>query len=216
MIEIASFSMNMHRNHLLLCALVIAPWLEACAVSTTSELIEMSITQEVELSFRSMTADQPAEETFSLRALSSAPDLAANRERLQCAVVDWAQTRATVSALDTESLETHLSITTEFQSGTSSEWVPLLGFNGSIEPSTTLEPETPKPSLGDEEALQVALLSEDDELSLRVEAQTTEDVSSLRVNLVLVLAFSSEPGGCSDLVVSSSGDQGAAPVSEAR
>jgi hypothetical protein len=181
-----------------LFALVAASAGAGCSDSATEETTEMAFSQQVQVRFGSMDSNLPKFVSLALDNLGSVPDFETHRESFQCVVVDRQRTQVTITKLMGAETQTAVAITTSLRDLEDSSWVPLLSLGGFAEQTQHLMPGPEDVSALGEEALEIALLTQEPSLLLQIQAETADPLEALELELDLALFFSTESAACDE------------------
>jgi hypothetical protein len=184
-------------THSLLFSTALGVAAAACSAET---IVDLTVTQTVEIDFHEMTGNVPAqtlagEIVFDLRA---EPDFAELEDRLRCVGLDPYESVLHVSRLEAEGLESFLDFRVDIAPYPDGAWTPLADFASLVTDQSTrgFDDAGFKIYLEGLDVLEAAAFDATPQYELRVSSKVPNDVLDLEVRLDLTVIFSSQAGAC--------------------
>jgi len=183
--------------HSLLFTFVVALALAACS---SESIVDLSVTQTVEVDFHAMEGDAPSqtlpgEIVFDLRSEADYVDL---ESRLRCVGLDPYNSALHISRLDAEGLESFLDFRVDIAPYPGGSWTPLAKFAALVTDQSTraFDDDGFEVYVVGLDVLEGVAFSATPQYELRVWSSVPTAVLDLEVRLDLTVVFSSEAGAC--------------------
>lgn len=195
-----------------LALLTAAFLITSCTSETSSETVDLTITQTVHVAFGTMEGNVPETAIIQLGDLRENPGLSTHRERLRCLALDREATVLRVVSLEAVGLETPLAVDVEVAPASSQDWTKLASFEEFVQDGALVPVHPNAVREQGEETLATLALSGSSGLDLALRGEVPEAIDDLSVELDLSLYLSSVEAGCAGKreTASSQGDGGGA------
>jgi hypothetical protein len=179
-----------------LTPLLMAVLLSACSSETSSETVELSVTETVHVAFAEMEGNVAEVAVVGLLDLSGNAGFEAHRDSLACLSIDRTKTTLRVSSLAAPGLETPLTVQVDVSASGQGEWTSLLrfdefafeGLNAPVQSEAIIAP--------GELWLEAIALSQVPRFDLSVRGEVPQAIDGLEIAIDLSLFLSTDEAKC--------------------
>jgi hypothetical protein len=177
-------------------ALLIAVLLSACSSESSSESVDLTLTETIHVAFAEMEGNVAEVAVISGADLRANPGFEAHRDAFACLAIDRSMTVLRVSSLAAPGLETALAVEIDVAAAGSEEWTSLMRFDEfAFEGlSAPLQSDAVVPS--GELWLETLALSKEPRFDLAVRGEVAAAIEGLEIAIDLALFLSTDETRC--------------------